>query len=127
MLNLVDNQLTHIRSCKTQAKAQKILCNIHEMMSLSNILFVHHKSFTCKMQKGDDLLNHVNKVKALEDRLICLEVPMKSEKFVMTLLENLPPSYKYLITALDTVSMTESIMEYVTTRLLHEMLKRKER
>ncbi len=42
------------------------ICNIHEMRSLSNILFIHHKFFTCKMQEGEDLLDHINKFKALQ-------------------------------------------------------------
>jgi hypothetical protein len=76
MLNLADNQLAHIKSCKGPAEAWKILCNIHETKSLSNILFVRCKFFTCKMDEGDDLLDHVNKVKALADQLTCLEVPV---------------------------------------------------
>ncbi len=50
-------------------------------------------------------LDHINKVKALADQLACLEVPVKDEDVVMTLLESLPPSYEYLITALETLPM----------------------
>ena len=67
VLNLADNQLAHVKSCKGPAEAWKILCNIHETKSLSNILFVRRKFFTCKMDEGDDLLDHVNKVIALAD------------------------------------------------------------
>jgi hypothetical protein len=45
------------------------------------------------MQEGEDLLDHINKVKALADQLACLEVPVRDEDVVMTLLESLPPSY----------------------------------
>lgn len=45
-------------------EAWKVLCNIHKKMSLSNILFIRHKFFMYKMQEGDDLLDHVNKMKA---------------------------------------------------------------
>lgn len=41
------------------------LCNIHKTKSLSNILFICSKIFTCEMQKCDDLLGHINQVKAL--------------------------------------------------------------
>jgi hypothetical protein len=73
------------------------------------------------MQEGEDLLDHIHKVKALADQLACLEVPMRDEDVVMTLLESLPPSYEYLITALETLPM-----EFVTARLMHEMSKRRE-
>ena len=43
----------------------------------SNIFFVHCKFFMCKMQKANDLLNHVNKVKAVMDQLACLETSIR--------------------------------------------------
>ena len=125
-LNLVDNQLAHIKSCKGPAEAWRTLCNIHETRSLSNILFIRRKFFTSKMQEGDDLLNHVNQVKALADQLTCLDVPVRDEDVVMTLLESLPPSFEHLITALETLHMTDLTMEFVTGRLMHKVSKRKE-
>jgi hypothetical protein len=122
-INLVDNQLHHIKRCKGPAEAW----NIHETRSLSNILFIHRKFFTCKMQEGEDLLDHINKVKALADQLACLEVPVKDEDVVMALLESLPPSYEYLITALETLPMQDLTMEFVTARFMHEVSKRREK
>ena len=52
---------------------------------------------------------------------------MWEENIVMTLLENLPASYEYLITALETMPMKELTMEYVTARLKHEVSKHKEK
>ena len=100
---------------------------MHETKSLSNILFLRRKFFTCKMQEGDDMLDHINKVKTLADQLLCLEVPVKDEDVVMTLLESLPTSYEYLITALETRPMKELTLEFVTARLMHEVSKRKEK
>ena len=42
---------------------------------------------------------------------------------VMTLLESLPPSYEFLITALETRATKELTMEFVTVRLMHEVTK----
>jgi hypothetical protein len=126
-INLVDSQLHHIKRGKGPAEAWKTLCNIHETRSLSNILFICRKFFTCKMQEGEDLLDHINKVKALADQLACLEVPVRDEDVVMTLLESLPPSYEYLITALETLPMQDLTMEFVTARLMHEVSKRREK
>ena len=74
-LNLVNSQFMHIKSCKGPAEAWKILCNIHKTRNLFNILFIRYKFFTCKMQEGNDLLDHINKVKAFADQLACLECP----------------------------------------------------
>lgn len=38
-----------------------------------------------KMQERDDSLDHVNKVKALEDHFIRLEAPVRDDDFIMTL------------------------------------------
>jgi hypothetical protein len=112
-LNLADNQLAHIKSCKGPAEAWKTLCNIHETKSLSNILFIRRKFFTCKILDGEDVLDYINHVKALADQLACMEVPVRDEDTVITLLESLPPSYEYLITALETKAREELTMDYV--------------
>jgi hypothetical protein len=78
-------------------------------------------------EEGEDLLDHINKVKALADQLACLEVPVRDEDVVMTLLESLPPSYEYLITALETLPMQDLTMEFVTARLMHEVSKWREK
>jgi len=52
---------------------------------------------------------------------------VKDEDVVMTLLESLPPSYEYLITALETLPMQDLTMEFVIARLMHEVSKRREK
>jgi hypothetical protein len=64
VLNLVDNQLMHIKSYKRAVEAGNVICNIHKKRSLSNIFFIHLKFFMYKMQESGDLLDHVNKMKA---------------------------------------------------------------
>ena len=125
--NLVDKEMAHIKHCRGPAEAWKTLCNIHETKSLSNILFLRRKFFTIKMQEADCMLDHINKVKSLADQLMCLEVPLKDEDIVMTLLDSLPSSYEHLITALETRPMKELTLEFITARLMHEVAKRKEK
>lgn len=125
--NLVDKEMAHIKACKGPAEAWTTLCNIHEAKSLSNILFLRRKFFTVKMEEGGDMLDHINKVKSLADQLTCLDVGVKDEDVVMTLLESLPPSYEHLITALETRPVKELTVEFITSRLMHEVSKRKER
>ncbi len=125
-LNLSDSQLAHIRSCKTPAEAWAKLCNIHEAKSLANILFLRRKFFTIKMEEEDDMLAHINKVKALADQLNGADVTISDGDIVMTLLESLPPSYEYLIVAMESRPISELTLDYVTSRLLHELSRRKE-
>jgi hypothetical protein len=56
-----------------------------------------------------------------------LDVPMKEEDIVMTLLDSLPSSFEHLITALETLALADLTMEFVVSRLMHEVSKRKER
>ena len=100
-LNLADNQLVHIKSCKGFAEAWKTLCNIHETKTLSNILFICRKCFTWKMQEGNGLLDHVNKVRVFADQFVCLKIPVRHKNIVMILFESLPTLFEYLITAGD--------------------------
>ena len=79
------------------------------------------------MQEANDMLDHINKVKSLADQLTCLEVAIKDEDVVFTLLDSLPTSYEHLITALETRLMKELTLEFFNARLMHEMTKRKEK
>ena len=125
--NLVNQQAAHIQHCRDPTSAWQILCGVHEQRSLSNILFLRRKFFTIQMQDGGDMLDHINKVKALAGQLACLEVPLRGEDVVMTLLQSLPDSFDYLIAALETRPLTELTIEYVTSRLMHEVTKKKEK
>lgn len=52
---------------------------------------------------------------------------MRNENDVMALLESLPTSFGYLIIDMKTMSMKEFTMDYVTARLMHELLKCKKK
>jgi hypothetical protein len=56
------------------------------------------------MQEGDDMLVHINTVKALADQLCSIEVNITNEDVYMVLLMSLPPSFDNLVTSLESVS-----------------------
>ena len=77
------------------------------------------------MEENDDLLKHINKIKTLAEQLDAVGAPVSEDDLVITLLASLSESYGFLITALE--SRADSLSwEFVTSRLLHEDLKRKE-
>ena len=90
------------------------LCNIHEAKSLANILFLRRKFFTIKIEEDDDMLAHINKVKALANQLDGVDVAIKGGNIVMTLFESLPSPYEYLIVAIDSRPIQEVTLNYVT-------------
>ncbi|CEG39831.1 retrovirus-related gag-pol polyprotein [Plasmopara halstedii] len=96
-----------------------------EKKSLANKLFIRHRLFAAKTEEGEDVLEHINKIKTLAEQLDAAGAPVSADDLVITLLANLSESYAFLITELG--SRADSLSwELVTSRLLHEDLKRKE-
>jgi predicted Fe-S protein YdhL (DUF1289 family) len=78
------------------------------------------------MQEGDDMLVHINIVKALMDQLRSIEVNITDEDVYMVLFMSLPPSFDNLVTSLESMSTKDVDLQFIVTRLLHEVSKRKE-
>ena len=77
------------------------------------------------MDEGDDVLEHINKIKTLAEQLDTVGAPVSEDDLVITLLGSLSESYQFLIAALE--SRADSLSwELVTSRLMHEDMKRKE-
>ncbi|KAG6615788.1 gag-pol polyprotein [Phytophthora cinnamomi] len=105
-------------------KALAIICLAMEDSQLP-LLFLRRRFFTTMMAEGDDVLEHINKIKTLAEQLDAVGAPVSEDDLVITLLGSLSESYQFLITALE--SRADSLSwELVTARLLHEDMKRKE-
>jgi hypothetical protein len=66
--HLTDAQLAHIQYCENVKSVWKTLCDVHEAKTIGN-KFLPRTFFTIKMHKREDLLAHINMVKALVDQL----------------------------------------------------------
>ncbi|KAG3090480.1 hypothetical protein PI125_g17694 [Phytophthora idaei] len=120
-----DSQLPLVRSVKDAHDAWSRLEGHFEKKSLANKLFLRRRFFTTMMEEGGDVLEHINKVKTLAEQLDAVGAPVSEDDLVITLLTSLSESYQFLITALE--SRADSLSwELVTSRLLHEDMKRKE-
>jgi hypothetical protein len=91
--HLIDAQLAHIQYCENVKSAWEILCSVHEAKIIENKLFLQKRFFTIKMQEGEDLLMHINMVKALTNQLHSIEVKIEDKDVYMVLLMSLPPSF----------------------------------
>jgi hypothetical protein len=78
------------------------------------------------MQEGNDMLVHINTVKALADQLCSIKMNIMDEDVYMVLLMSLPPSFDNLVTSLELMSNKDVDLQFIIARLLHEMSKRKE-
>jgi hypothetical protein len=84
--------------------AWEALYSVHEAKTINNKLFLQRRFFTIKMQKGDDMLVHINMVKALTDQLRSIEVNITNEDVYLVLFMSLLPSFDNLITSLESMS-----------------------
>jgi hypothetical protein len=78
------------------------------------------------MQEGEDLLVHINMVKALADQLHSIEVKIEDEDLYMVLFMNLLLSFDNLVTSLESMSTKDVDLQFIFAQLLHEVSKRKE-
>jgi len=82
--------------------------------------------FTNKMQEGNDMLVHINTVKAFVDQLRSIELNITHEDVYMVLLMSLLPSFDNLVTSLESMSTKDVDLQFIVARLFHEVSKRKE-
>jgi hypothetical protein len=124
--HLTDAQLAHIQYCDNVISAWEAFCGVHEAKKIGNKLFLQKRFFSIKMQEGDDMLVHINMVKALTNQLCSIEMNITDEDVYMVLLMSLPPSFDNLITSLESMSTKDVNLQFIVARLLHKMSKRKE-
>jgi len=124
--HFTDAQLAHIQYCDNVRSAWEALCGVHEAKTIGNKLFLQRRFFTIKMQEGDDMLVHINTVKALAYQLRSIKVNIIDEDIYMVLLMSLPPSFDNLVTSLESMSTKDVDLQFIVARLLHEVSKRKE-
>jgi hypothetical protein len=101
--HLTDAQLAHIQYCDNVRSAWEALYGVHETKTIGN-KFLRRRFFTIKMQEGDDMLVHINTVKALADQLCSIQVNNTNEDVYMVLFMSLPPSFDNLVTSLESMS-----------------------
>jgi hypothetical protein len=86
------------------------------------------------MQKGEDLLVHINMVKVLADQLCSIEVEIEDEDMYMVLFMSFPSSFDNLVTtssfdnlmtSLESMSIKDVDFHFIVVRLLHEFLRKK--
>jgi hypothetical protein len=65
------------------------------------------------MQEREDLLVHINMVKALADQLRSIEVNIEDEDVYMVLLMSLPPSFDNLVTSLESMSTKDVDIQFI--------------
>ena len=103
-LAMEDTQLPLVRSSLGAFEAWTKLVTHFEKKSLANKLFLRRRLFATVMEDGDDVLEHINKLRTLAEQLDAVGAPVSDEDLVITLLSSLNDSFQFLITALESRS-----------------------
>jgi hypothetical protein len=125
ILSLQLSQLEHVRRLETPSEIWEKLKEVHEPKGRQHRLFLRRKFFTMKMQEGDSMQEHINKIKSLQDKLESMGATLQEEDVLTVLLASLPETYETLVIALESAgdNLTE---QQVIVRLLQEEARRKE-
>eukprot|EP00644_Phytophthora_capsici_P019050 jgi/Phyca11/133206/e_gw1.358.9.1 len=91
-LAMEDSQLPLVRSANDAYDAWSRLEGHFEKKSLANKLFLRRRFFTTVMVEGDDVLEHINKIKTLAEQLDAVGAPVSEDDLVITLLASLNES-----------------------------------
>jgi hypothetical protein len=105
--HFMDAQLAHIEYCENVKSVWETFCGVQKTKTIINKFF-RKMFFTIKMQKREDLLAHINMVKALEDQLCSIEMKIEDEDVYMVLLMSLPQSFDNLVTSLKSMSTKDA-------------------
>uniref|UniRef100_A0AAV1VCZ0 Uncharacterized protein n=1 Tax=Peronospora matthiolae TaxID=2874970 RepID=A0AAV1VCZ0_9STRA len=124
-LAIEDSQILLVRLASKARDAGSRLEGHFGKKSLAFKLFLCRSFLTAKMEEGNDILEHFKKIKTLAEQLDTVGDPVSENDLAVTLLVSISESNGFFITELNSRAYSLS-WELITSRLLHEDLKRKE-
>ncbi len=124
--HFMDAQLAHIQYCENVKSPWETLYNVHKAKTIENKLFFQRRFFTIKMQKGEDLLVHINMVKVLAHQLHSLEMKIEDENVYTVVFTSFPSSFDNLVMSLESMSTKDIDLQFIVVWLFHEFSKKKE-
>lgn len=124
-LNVDDNQLSHIRNQTTAKGVWEALKNIHENDSVVNLVTLIREMYATKMEEGDDLQTHLDKLSNLFEKIYDLGEKLSDTMKIGIILSSLPISWDTLVTAFEVRKKDELTMSLVLSKLSDEEIRRK--
>ena len=123
-LSISPNLQIYVRSSKTGKEAWDSLAKRFEEKTLTRIIAYRKQLYSARMAPGSSMVDHVNHLKTISERLESLEDSVAEKDLVMILISSLPESYNNLVTTLETLKMEELTWEYVRDRVISEFERR---
>ena len=123
-LSIAPSLHIYVRSCNTAKEAWDNLEKRFEEKSLTRKIEYRRKLYAVKFSNGMDMIEHVNDLKTIAERLESLGDPVSEKDLLMILISSLSDTYNNLITTLETVKEEELSWEYVRDRVISEYERR---
>ena len=119
-LSIATNLQIYVRSAESAKEAWDSLANHFEEKTLSKKIFYRRKLYSARMDKGSNVITHINYIKTLSEYLEAVDDMIAEKDLVIILISSLPDEYNYLITALETIAEEKLTWNYVRDRLINE-------
>jgi hypothetical protein len=100
----------YVRSAKTAKQAWDSLAKRFEEKTLTRIISYRRQLYAARMAPGSSMIDHVNNLKTLSERLESLDDAVVEKDLVMILISSLPESYNHVhCSLLSMVDLLSSI------------------
>ena len=119
-LSISQSLQIYVRSADNAKSAWDILEKHFQRNTLSRKIHYRRKLYSARMEKGANMIEHINSIKVLSEHLEAIDDAITEKDLVIILISSLPDEYNYLITALETIDEEKLQWDYVRDRLIHE-------
>jgi len=97
------------------------LFEVHDSMTK---IYLMELLTTLKMKVNENVTKHVHNFKSLLKQLFITKNPMKDEKIMFALMQNMPPSYESFLISVRSQTLTlQTLITYLKQRIFVEKFK----
>ena len=108
-LSMIDEMLLEVQTGKDFAAIWKHLKDLHET-SDKGFAFMKNMLFSIMMSEGASLLEHLLKIKDIQEQLEAIGRKMEEEDMVVIMLKSLPQAYEHFIETLNITATNVDLM-----------------
>jgi hypothetical protein len=125
-LTVSDGVIGHIRNAKTARQAWLKICSVFEQKGLSSQVFLLRKLLNVKLDDGESMQSHINKIRELSDQLEAIGDPVRDRQLAIITLCSLPERFNSVVTSLESRPPEDITFDMIAGRLLAEEERQKE-
>ena len=121
LISAIDSRLMHrLMNCRTANQMWRRLCTVHEQNATKNVQVLQQQFFDMRMKSDAAVVDHISCIEQLANQLNNLGETVSDQAVICKILSTLPPRFRHLLSAWDSVPRDEQTIESLTLRLLKE-------